>query len=382
MLEIYRRHNPKNCTSKDTQKCKAKRRPCPIWIRGTKPDGNYIRKPLKLRDWNRALDQMQLMEAGENPKPPIPMKDKSRVTIDEWRDRFVATAESENISEETLRKYKLLFRLLSEFATPKGIRHPNEFDLETLRQFRSTWKDGPASRMKKQERLRSIFNFALASKWIEKNEALGLGKIQVEIVQKRPFDDDEMEAILKVARDAISKAEKLNGQKAKEAARQVYTFILVMRYSGLRTSDVCTLTIDSLHEDHLVVRTIKTGEEVTVLLPPVVAVGLRSIEKASPRYFFWNGNSKLASVTDLWRMHRLKPIFDEAKIQNAHPHRFRHTFAAELLRQGTSVRIVADLLGNSEKIVEKHYSRWIKGRQQGLDEAVKKANGYHDLVPV
>jgi len=39
-------------------------------------------------------------------------------------------------------------------------------------------------------------------------------------------------------------------------------------------------------------------------------------------------------------------------------------------------------LGNSEKIVEKHYSRWIKGRQQGLDEAVKKANGYHDLVPV
>jgi integrase len=380
MLEIYRRHNPKNCTSTDTQKCKAKR-PCPIWIRGTKPDGSYFRKPLKLRDWNKALDCLRLMEAtGEEPKRVVPASSKSKVTIEEWRDRYVANARSENVTEETIRKYKLLFRLLSEFATPKSIRHPDEFDLESLRQFRSTWKDGPSSRMKKQERLRSIFNFALASKWIETNEALGLGKIQVELVQKRPFDDDEMESILKTARAAITKGKQ--NEYAREAARQVYTFILVMRYSGLRISDICTLKVDSLRDDHLVVRTIKTGEQVTVLLPPVVAAGLRSIKKASPKYFFWNGNTKLTSVTDLWRMHRLKPIFDEAKIQNAHPHRFRHTFAAELLRQGTSVRIVADLLGNSEKIVEKHYSRWIKGRQQGLDEAVKKANGYHDLVPV
>ncbi len=139
-----------------------------------------------------------------------------------------------------MRKSKLLLRLLSQFAAPKGIRHPNEFDVDTLRQFRSSWKDGLSSRMKKQERLQSIFNFALASKWIETNEALGPGKIQVEIVQKRPFDEKELEAILKVAREAIDRAETPNDQKAKEAARQVYTFILVMRHSGLRTSDVCT----------------------------------------------------------------------------------------------------------------------------------------------
>jgi hypothetical protein len=42
MLEIYRRHNPTNCSSTDTQKCKAKKRPCPIWIRGSAPSGRYF----------------------------------------------------------------------------------------------------------------------------------------------------------------------------------------------------------------------------------------------------------------------------------------------------------------------------------------------------
>jgi len=70
----------------------------------------------------------------------------------------------------------------------------------------------------------------------------------------------------------------------------------------------------------------------------------------------YSPQAKLESVTDLWRNHRLKPVFDKAKIAKAHPHRFRHTFAVELLKNGTPAGIVASLLGNSERIVIKHYS--------------------------
>src|ERR1700690_1216937 len=122
MLEIYRRHNPIKCASTDTQKCKA-RRPCPIWIRGIRPDGRYIRQPLKLRDWNRAMDHLRLMETGQEIPKPAPPRDQAKVTLDDWRDRYVSSARSENVGEDTIRKYKLLFRLLSEFATPKGIKH-------------------------------------------------------------------------------------------------------------------------------------------------------------------------------------------------------------------------------------------------------------------
>src|SRR5271163_3781262 len=130
MLEIYRRHNRSKCPSTDTQKCKAKR-PCPIWIRGTRPDGMYIRQPLKLRDWNRAMDHLRLMESGQEIPTSAPARAKTKVTLDGWRDRYVSSARSENVGEDTVRKYKLLFRLLSEFATPKGIKHPDEFDIDS-----------------------------------------------------------------------------------------------------------------------------------------------------------------------------------------------------------------------------------------------------------
>jgi hypothetical protein len=55
MLAIYRRHNSKKCSSTDSQNCSNKRRPCPIWVRGSLPDGRYVREPMKSRDLTRAL---------------------------------------------------------------------------------------------------------------------------------------------------------------------------------------------------------------------------------------------------------------------------------------------------------------------------------------
>jgi site-specific recombinase XerD len=364
MLSIYRRHNPAKCGSKDTQNCSNKRRPCPIWIRGSKPDGTYIREPLNSRDWTKAVDIMREIEAtGLRPAPVT----HARVTIEDWRDQFVKNARTENVSEETIRKYALLFKQLLAFTTDKGILSPAGLDLESLQQFRNTWKDNSLSKSKKQERLRSIFKFAIARKWISDNPALELGRIKVERTQQIPFSVDEMKAIL---------------EAANKAGPEVYTFVLTMRFSGLRISDVATLRTDSLQGDHLVLRTEKTGTPVKVLLPQAVADALRKIKRKNSQYFFWGGRSKLVSVTDLWRSHRLKPVFHAAKVKNAHPHRFRHTFAVELLKQGVRAGTVAILLGNTEQIVIKHYSAWVKERQQGLDDAVRKANGYHDIAPV
>jgi site-specific recombinase XerD len=364
VLTLYRRHNPARCSSRDSQNCSNKRRPCPILIRGSKPDGTYIREPLKSRDWTKALDILREIEAtGQRPAPPT----RSQVTVEEWRDQFIKNARTENVSEETIRKYTLLFKQLLAFTQDRGIRFPGRLDLESLQEFRNTWRDAPLSKSKKQERLRSIFRFAVARKWISENPALQLGRIKVDRTQQTPFGAEEMAAILKAAI---------------KAGPEVYTFILTMRFSGLRISDVAMLRAASLQGNHLVLRTDKTGTPVKVLLPNVVADALRKIERKNSDYFFWNGRSKLTSVTDLWRSHRIRPVFEKAKIKNAHPHRFRHTFAVELLKQGTPAGTVAILLGNTEQIVIKHYSAWIEARQKGLDEAVEKANGYHDILPV
>jgi integrase len=77
-------------------------------------------------------------------------------------------------------------------------------------------------------------------------------------------------------------------------------------------------------------------------------------------------------VTDWQR--GLKRLFDIAEVRGAHAHRFRHTFACEMLTAGVSLTIVAKLLGHSsEAITERYYGAWVKGRQEQLEVAVRQA---------
>ena len=55
------------------------------------------------------------------------------------------------------------------------------------------------------------------------------------------------------------------------------------------------------------------------------------------------------------------------------PHRFRHTFARILLQRGVPVADGADLLGDDEKTVRRHYSRWVPERQARLTKILKEA---------
>ena len=50
-----------------------------------------------------------------------------------------------------------------------------------------------------------------------------------------------------------------------------------------------------------------------------------------------------------------------------------HTFARIILQRGVSVRDVADLLGNSELMVRKHYAAWIPERQARLTKILQEA---------
>lgn len=70
----------------------------------------------------------------------------------------------------------------------------------------------------------------------------------------------------------------------------------------------------------------------------------------------------------------MKPCFDAAKIPNhGHmmSHRLRDTFAVDLLEKGVPLEEVSKLLGHeSVKTTERHDSKWVRGRQDRLDQLV------------
>jgi integrase/recombinase XerD len=194
---------------------------------------------------------------------------------------------------------------------------------------------------------------------VEENHAASLVGPKLKQNPTLPFPKEDMAKILQAA-------------KSDEVDGRVAAFILTMRYSGLRISDVATLAVESLRDNRLKLYQAKTGEPVSVLLPQYVADTLRSVKRSNPKYFFWTGESRLETVTGFWR-ERIAEVLNLAKV-SGHPHRFRDTFAVALLEGGASIETVSILLGHqSVRITEKHYNPWVKTRQDALDRAVLSA---------
>lgn len=88
---------------------------------------------------------------------------------------------------------------------------------------------------------------------------------------------------------------------------------------------------------------------------------------------FWSGASSKDGVSRTY-MNRLSRIFALAGIKGGHAHRFRDTFAVELLLAGEPLERVSILLGHTRiKVPEKHYSPWVKARQEQLEAGVAKS---------
>ena len=59
--------------------------------------------------------------------------------------------------------------------------------------------------------------------------------------------------------------------------------------------------------------------------------------------------------------------------KRCHPHMLRDTFAVELLLAGVPLERVSVLLGHqSVKVTEKHYTPWVRARQEQLESDVRR----------
>ena len=67
-------------------------------------------------------------------------------------------------------------------------------------------------------------------------------------------------------------------------------------------------------------------------------------------------------------------VFLRSGVPGAKSHRFRHTLATELLERGGSMQDVADVLGISIKVAERHYAKWSAGRQERIDRLMAEVH--------
>ncbi len=161
--------------------------------------------------------------------------------------------------------------------------------------------------------------------------------------------------------------------------RRAHAMVLLMRYTGLRISDVVTLSRDHIRGARLEKHAIKNNRWIRVELPPAVLQALELLPhpKAAPqdnRRFFAKDTANLRSlVKGAWRT--LAAVFKLSGVERAHPHRFRHTLASELLAKGGTLQEVAGILGHSPTTIARHYAKWTPEYQARQDVLIRKIHG-------
>jgi integrase/recombinase XerD len=357
MLSIYRRHKrscPHRNEGRSYRRCQ-----CPIWVDGFlgKQD---LRQSLRLRDWTKAQEIIRTWEAQNEITPET----AGPITIRGAWEKFGTDAAARGLKPATLVKYRQLNRAMLAFAEEQGLRYLREFDVEITRAFRASWTTlHNLTACKRLEYLRAFFRFAQESNWITENPAKKLKPPKVVAPPTMPFSREEMTRIL-----------------AASSALKTRALVLLMRYSGLRIGDAVGLSVDRIQDGKLLLRTAKTGTLVYVPLPQFVLTALEAVERPNG-YFFWTGQSDRTTATGYWRR-RLAKVFKTAQVENAFPHRFRDTFATELLLAGVPLERVSILLGHSStRITEKHYSPWVRDRQAQLEQDVVRTWSTDVLIP-
>ena len=278
---------------------------------------------------------------------------------------------------------------LLSWCEAEGYKLLRELDLPGVRAFRSSWKGGALAKKKKQERLTGFFWFCIRAGWITTNPTHNLGRISVTQAPTDYFTREEFDKLIDSTH--LYRESRSDDSIGGNNATRLRTLILLMRWSGLRIRDAITLERTRLIGDNLLLYQAKTGTPVYVPLPPQVAQASRDVpasSKPNPRYFFWSGNGLPKTAVADWQRSFRRP-FTLAGLEKPHgttkrcfPHMLRDTSAVEMLLAGVPIDQVSMLLGHSSvKITEKHYSPWVKARQEQLASSVRNAWGVLGAAP-
>jgi integrase/recombinase XerD len=368
VITIFVRHS-EDCKYTGDEFCK--RCDCRKHFRWTQ-NGVQHRRKAGTRSWAEAEEKKRELEdqlAGRTPevKPEQEQRDTQACI-----DIFLQDKRNQGITEKVIGKYTRELARLREYCERQSVFTVQGITRELLTGFCATWPEiypSTYTRAKVRERVRSFLRYCYEAQWIPRIPPLP--KIKIEEPPTLPLTAAEYARLLDAVYGTVAD---------KEQRARVHALLQLMRWSGLAIRDALTLKRLELQHDkakklyRIVTSRQKTGTHVSVPIPAGIASELLKVANGNPEYIFWSGKGEEESITKNWAKYYIAPCFKAAKIQtDGHmmSHRLRDTFAVDLLEKGVPLEEVSKLLGHeSIKTTEKHYSKWVKGRQDRLDSLV------------
>jgi len=316
---------------------------------------------LKTRDLQRAARKLTEMEDRASGRP--------RKTIPDAIQAFHVRHEQNQ--PETKRKYTRILNYLGEFCGSESIHFVERVNVETMDRYANWRSKGGWAWIKEIELLRQFFEFCRDREWTSKNPARALKRpVLREANDVVPYTREEMIRII-AACDKI-------GRTSYER-RRARAMVLLMRYAGLRISDVVTLSRDHAKGNRLFGQATKNHNWIRVELPAVVLKALEQLPhpKAAAqdcKLFFPSGHASLRSLVK-GAARTMAAVFERSGVERAHCHRFRHSLASELLGKGGTHEEVAAIIGDSPATIRRHYAKWTPEYQRRQDALIRTIHG-------
>lgn len=347
MLTVFRRHLT---TCKHAKKGRSYRScGCPLYVEGIL-HGEQVRKSLDVRSWEAGQKLVRDWEVHGL---------KAVVSLSFAYERFISHHRANGTSKDMIRKHEKLGEEMVEFLGDMPMRGITVNDLS---RFRESWTVGPTTSKNTIERMRSFFKFCVERDWIEKNPAKLIKPPKILLIERKPFEPEEIEKI----DQAIDQFPNwgIYGEMNRERLR---AFVAVLKWTGMRIGDAVQLSKDKVVDGHITLRTTKNNKRVAIPVHPEIAAALKTMGKIE-QFFFWSGCGSVKSQVSCWER-TFKRLSKIAKVR-VFAHGFRHTLIVNLLSKGIPISEVAMIVGNSPRIIERHYNHHIKSRQDALDKAV------------
>jgi integrase/recombinase XerD len=180
-----------------------------------------------------------------------------------------------------------------------------------------------------------------------------------------PFSKADIEALLKAA-DRRSSAYVRPGKRQCDHERAMAirdrAIVLLLLDTGMRATELCELALRQVDVRNRQVTVFGKGTKERCLpLGPRTSAALHRYVLESRRDARVNERVFVSlDGTDLTRNGLLRIIYrlgEAAGVEDAHPHRFRHTMAIEYLRNGGNERTLQEVLGHESLEMLRTYTR-------------------------
>jgi integrase len=277
----------------------------------------------------------------------------------------------DKLRESTAVRYRHTAREFKAFLDERKITLLKEVTKPLVECFK-VWR---ATRIRTRNFSRGATSLALDAAILHRIFAVG---VEFEIIEKNPVRMEGRPGDMPERGAQPFSAAQLD--KLKQAAGPDLFMFLLLRWTGMRGSDIVGLTWGDVHFDRREIERITQKRRKPVIIPTHTEL-LFALETEYEGRSPASDDQVLAQTRERGRMtrprlyQRCKAMGRRAGIEDAHPHRFRDTFAVDMLARGATPYDIAKLLGDEIATVEKHYAPFVRELRERVRNLMETDGG-------